>query len=775
MISNIDKERILKLLNLNNKSEIPNPHNSIILYVTGLSNQFDYEKGRSNSIGGSPPDIDIDHDALDRDKAIQWVVDYWGRDNVAQVITHGTFKPKSLARSYYRVTDGDTVEMSNILKAIPPPKYGKEATLGEIIEKNPDLPEKYKNFHGFATKLEDMVANFGIHAAGVVISDFPISDIVPVWKNSKADRITQFDKNETEEFGLLKFDFLSIDTLSIIKETIELIKENKGIEIDPYAIEDGDKKAYALLHQGLMAGIFQMETSGMAKNLIQKIKPMCIPDLSDTTALNRPGPIQAGLDKKYIDNKNKGYSSEEMPEVLAVILKDTHWTLVYQEQVMAICSKLAGFSLKESDDVRRAMGKKNTDILDRYKKRFIEGAMAKKTKKNFAEELWDDLVGFADYCFNKAHSVSYSILTYITAYLKANYPVEFFCALMSVRSKVLQPKLWARKAPGYIQEARVLGVEINAPSVNGSLLGFSSKDQQIYFGFSAIRDVGKTAARSIVTTRGKTPYKNIWDFLGRINQRKVTIRTFTSLVMAGAFDKLGYNRGELLEKAESLYNYTRDLVECEQRKIDSAARSIENEQVTKIKDKRDQLKKDLKQEKKNLKKAQQAEEAKIIRAIETIETELAPLEEMKIRRLPELKLKPEPVKVELLRGEEISLSLDEIMNQAHYIGCYADIHPALLVNNGCDKLSSLWTGQQTKVCGVVNSLKVIKTKRGAEMAFMEIDDSTQIAEAVIFPRTWAKMRKTNLAEGKLVHLNVKVEEEEPTIKLIAESIQIYEE
>tara|TARA_B100001059_G_scaffold134263_1_gene134519 strand:+ start:19898 stop:21517 length:1620 start_codon:yes stop_codon:yes gene_type:complete len=388
-----------------NPPELPffedNPHNSIILYITGLTNQFDFEKARSNTINGSPPDIDIDHDALDRETAIQWCIDYWGEDKVANIITHGTFKPKSLARSYYRITEKESEDLSELLKKIPPPKFGKEATLDEVLEMNPEVQEdpRYLEFLEFADRIEGMVANFGIHAAGIIISDSDIDDIVPLWKNKKADRITQFDKDECEELGLIKFDFLGIDTLSIIKECVSLIKDNHDIEINPYAIPDFDNQTYNTLEKGLLTGVFQMETSGMAKELIIKIKPKSIEDLSAISALNRPGPLQAGLDKQYIINKYNDCPPDELPENIAEILKSSYWTLVYQEQVMDICSKIAGFTPKEADDIRRAMGKKKVDVLNTYKEQFVDGCISiGGLSETYSKELWDNLVGFADYC-----------------------------------------------------------------------------------------------------------------------------------------------------------------------------------------------------------------------------------------------------------------------------------------------------------------------------------------------------------------------------------------
>lgn len=795
MISTKDKEIILSLLSnkTNVKNKLPNPHNSIILYLTGITDCFDKNKARSDTIGGSPPDIDIDFDSLDRSKAIDWVVEYWGREKVANIITHGTFKPKSLARSYYRVTEGNTEDLNSILKKIPPPKYGKEATLEEIVVVAPEIKE-YKDFYSAAVKLENMVSTFGIHAAGVVISDFPISDIVPIWKNSNADAITQFNKDEVEELGLIKFDFLGIDTLSIIKEAVRLIEKYKNIKINIQDIPDGDKKTYALLKHGLTTGIFQIETSGKAKELVRKIEPESIPEISDVSALNRPGPIAAGMDKQYIANKKNGYPPDDMPDPIASILKDTYWTLVYQEQVMTLCSELAGFTLKEADDIRRAMGKKKKEVLDSYKVQFIEGCCEKNVHEADAKQLWKDLLGFADYCFNKSHSICYSHLTYISAYLKANYPVEFFCALMSTRSKTLQPKLWAQKAPEYIQEAKVLGVEINPPSVNGSNLDFSIRENEIYFGLNAIRDVGKTASECIAKARGNMPYKDIFDFIQRTNLRKVTTKTFVSLVKAGAFDKMGYLREELIENAIMLYDLIKITNASAEREIEAAERKEQNIQKTIEKDR---ILAEIKEAKKTIKlyKKQNKEVPEDLLNIVDRPNRLKKYRELAkadsldlllpqeieeyeksiwLRKKPELKSIQIPDAPLLRRQKEIQLTLKDIMEQARYIGCYVGIHPAKLINSGSKEIISLYSGERARVCGVANSVKVIKTKRGYNMCFIELDDSSAIAEIIVFQKLFLKL-KTIPGPGDLLVLNVKVEKTEPVIKLIAESIKIYQE
>jgi DNA polymerase III subunit alpha len=410
---------------------IDNPHNSILLYLTGLTDTFDFIRGRSDTIGGSPPDIDIDFSALERDKAIRWVSDHWGKENIASILTISTFKPKSILDSYFRVMipspeldeQGNVTNLrkiqelkelkKDIRKKIPESLFGKEATLEEIIKgdkekgflPHPELlkESKYAGFIEVARKLEGMVRTLGGHAAGVVISDNPVTEVLPVLTRSEEGKstrksFTQFDMGDTETLGLIKFDFLVIVNGDIIKRTCKLIEDNHGIVIDSDHLPDRDKKAYAMMHLGLLTGIFQMETSESAKILIQKVKPKTIREISDISSLNRPGPLTAGLDETYITNKDNGYAPDDLPESIAEILKGTYHTLIYQEQLMEICHKVAGFTLQESDDIRRSMGKKKKSILEQYETRFIEGCVKSGLSEPYSQELWQTLLGFADYC-----------------------------------------------------------------------------------------------------------------------------------------------------------------------------------------------------------------------------------------------------------------------------------------------------------------------------------------------------------------------------------------
>lgn len=404
----------LILTSTKTKVKLSNPHNSIILYLVGLTEEFDFTKERSDTKGGAAPDIDSDFEALGRDKVVELVVEEWGRDNVANIITHGTLKVKSLTKRFFKLSMPlDPFEaskhealMREVLGKIPPPLFGKEPTLKEMIEGNaeksypthPELLEpKYSGWYKFASALENMICNSSIHAAGVVISDFPIYERIPTCTSSKADRITQFDMTEVEAgFGMLKFDFLVINNLDVLKECMKLIFERTGKKYDFYNMPDGDEKAYKLLHSGLVQGIFQFEASRMMKELIMNAKPTSISELSDLTSLARPGPMQ--YIPQYLENKRDKFKPVGLPDIIADIIKDTGYILVYQEQVMEICVKVAGYSLIEADTIRRAMGKKDLKKLKPCKESFIAGCVKSGVSETYAEDYWDNtLIPFASY------------------------------------------------------------------------------------------------------------------------------------------------------------------------------------------------------------------------------------------------------------------------------------------------------------------------------------------------------------------------------------------
>jgi|13_taG_2_1085334.scaffolds.fasta_scaffold00160_9 DNA polymerase-3 subunit alpha len=378
----------------------------------------------------------------------------------------------------------------------------------------------------------------------------------------------------------------------------------------------------------------------------------------------------------------------------------------------------------------------------------------------------------ASNCFNKAHSISYSLITYISAYLKTHYPVEFFASLMSTRSKTLQPKSWAVKAPEYINEAEKFNVKVLPPSVNQSSYEFTVIGNEIYFGLNAIRDVGKTSAKAIIKARQKTSFKDIKDFLNRINLQKVNTKTFEALTKAGAFDSMGYSRQNLLENVNSIYSYFRDIDDYNKRKIDISSRELHNNKVLPLIERRNFLRKEVKKITRKIEKEKVSEEERNIYPYHL--DELEKLEDQNLKKLPALKPKEEPIFPTLVRNIYVEITLKQVMEQAYYIGCYLGGHPITMLDITKTDLCDLTQGQQSvDVAGVVLSYKQIVTRKGQKMAFLEIDDSTGSAEVVLFPYLYAKYSKLEIKDGDLLLLNVKVDSTDPQIKLIPNKINKY--
>ncbi len=776
---------ILRLLENKNRrnSKLDNPHNSILLYVTGLSNEFDFEKGRSDTIDGSPPDLDLDVSPLQRHKLIEWIVEHRGRESTAQIGTYGTFKPRSIVRRYCSLMNKSEEETAKILREIPKPKFGKEPTLEEVVEAFPDLAndEQYADLYELAKAFEGMASTSSIHAAGVVFTDDYLPQWVPVSlkENQEIDQngkkikkktwVTQYDMKDVETHGVLKLDLLVIDNLDIVAECLRLIKSRHGHEIDIYSIEDGDEKAYGIINSGMLAGLFQIETSNVTWELIKKVEPHAIEEISDVVSLIRPGPREAGMDEQYWRRE----PDERIPEQVKELWSGTRRVLVYQEQLMSMFSNAAGYDLVEADTIRRIIGKKKPEALKKLEPE-IRARLADPGGMSTSEidYMWDTLVGCASYLFNKSHSVAYSYLTYILAYFKAHYTIEFFCALMSIRSKTMQPKLWAAKAPDYIREARALGITINPPYINRSSHDFSIQGDEIYFGFNAIRGVGKTAARTILRAKGRTDFKDVYDFLNRVNLSKFNTGSFQSLTLAGCFDRMGYNRLSLYSKTNELYDYVKGIPEYEQRLIDMRKREEENTKKTELIEERDALKKQLKETEKLLKKNPESVELQL--EIDRIENALEPFEQMDLRRRPALKEKALPVKPDIVQGTKLKLSLPEIIEQAHYIGCYIDHHPSKVIGYECNKLGDVWAGESVRVCVTLSEIKEITTRRGQKMAFLQVSDDTGVAEVVVFSNTWTKLNRDALASSKLAYINGRVEQDDDPIKIKATRIEVCE-
>jgi DNA-directed DNA polymerase III PolC len=780
MITADDLARLTQLVShtTTNNCKFPNPHNSCLLYVTGLTDEFNFKQERADTRGGSPPDIDIDFDTLDRTKIISWVVENWGREHVASIATHGVFKPRSILKDWFRVTEGNQDLMREITAKIPKQLHGFEPSLSDVLNGNrekhyPPHPElltelKYAEWLSAAQRLEGMVNRTGIHPAGVVISNTPISDHIPIFMKKDKELmpdgktqeivkwITQYDMTEVESMGLIKFDFLGIDNLSVVKHCCRLVKERHGIDLDIWNTPDGDAKAYALMHQGMLTGVFQMETSSAAKDLIVAIKPTSITETSDISAMNRPGCMSKGkngepsIAETYIENKNNNRPPNDMPATVQKILAGTYWSMIYQEQVMEICARIAGFTLKEADDVRRAMGKKKVSVLSKYEKEFIRGAT---TVGGITEleaiKIWNEMLGFADYAFNKSHSIAYSLITYVCAWLKANYTIEFFTALMSVRSATLMPKVWAVKAPQYVKEAKLLGIEVLPPSVNTSDVGFTIVDNAIFFGLEAVSGIGQRAAMSIIRARGKQKFKNILEFVNRVHTSRITTKVFQSLTIAGAFDRMGYKRSELLEHTQEIFDYVRDHAVYLEREAEIPDSIAQYEAKTKLVEERAVLVKELQQVNKLLRLKATSDLDKIGLSMQVIDLEIkiAEYDQMDLRRKPILKSKAVPIFPELTRSKQIDVNLVELIEQAKYIGCYLQVHPTDIIYPGLPKIAEIEEGSIGKVAGVVVNCKNIITRNGKPMSFLEISDGSSSAEIVCF---------NNIIE-KLIRNDVKIE------------------
>ncbi len=489
----------------------------------------------------SLPDIDCDFCKDRRDEVIRYVEERYGKPNVAQIITFGTMKARAAVRDVGRVLEMPYAEVDRIAKLIP-------ADLGMTLEKafriEPRLPElcrdhpKAGELFEYARAIEGLSRHASTHAAGVVIANRPITEYVPLYRNSKGDITTQFSMKHIEKVGLVKFDFLGLRTLTAIHDAIRLVREQRGEEVDLETIPLDDPEAYAMLSRGDTAGVFQCESRGFV-DLLQRLKPDRFGDLIDAVALYRPGPLQSGMVDDFIERRHRRKEREYLLPQLEMILRDTYGVIVYQEQVMRIAVELAGFSMGEADVLRKAMGKKDVPLMEKMKGPFLAGARGKGIPERKALAVYELMAQFGEYGFNKSHSAAYALVAYQTAYLKTHFPVEYYCALMTSESGD------TAKIIAYISHCREKGIPILPPDVNESRLAFHPSGPGIRFGLGAIKGIGEQAVQAILEAKGEEPFRSIGDFLGRVDSRKVNRRALESLVKAGAFDSIEPDRAGL--------------------------------------------------------------------------------------------------------------------------------------------------------------------------------------------------------------------------------------
>ena len=496
----------------------------------------------------SLPDIDIDFCMNRRGEVINYVTQKYGRDQVAQIITFGTMACKAAIKDSGRAMDIPYAEVERIVKMVPPTL---NITIDQALKDSPPMATAYetepqtRELIDTAKRLEGLVRNASVHAAGVVISPQPLTDLVPLHRTKNDEIVTAYDMKAIEKLGLLKMDFLGLTTLTIIDDALRLIAQTRNQRLDLQTLTLDDSVTYEkVFHTGLTSGVFQFESHGM-RDVLRRYKPTAVEDLTALNALYRPGPIQGGMIDDFIDRKwGRKKIEYELPD-LETILKETLGVIVYQEQVMQIANRLAGYSLGEADLLRRAMGKKNAEEMAKQRQRFVKGALDRGFPERKIEKIFDLMEQFAGYGFNKSHSAAYALLAYQTAYLKTHYPVEFMAALLTSVSASTDDVV------KYINECREMGISVEPPDVNVSAANFTPHGEAIRFGLSAVKNVGHNAIESIVNARKEAgAFTSIFRFCEKVDLRLLNKRVIESLIKSGAMDAMG-RRSQLMAVIDS--------------------------------------------------------------------------------------------------------------------------------------------------------------------------------------------------------------------------------
>ncbi|HUL32338.1 MAG TPA: DNA polymerase III subunit alpha [Candidatus Eisenbacteria bacterium] len=663
----------------------------------------------------SMPDIDIDFCMRRRGELIEYVTRKYGRDNVAQIITFGTMAAKAAVKDVGRAMDIPYGEVDRLAKMIP-------TTLGielkTALEEAPQLKsavdsdEKLKDLMAVALRLEGLARHASTHAAGVVISPQPLTELVPVYKTNRDEITTQYDMNALERIGLLKMDFLGLTTLTVLHDAVKMVEQNRGVMLDLDSLALEDEATYKLFSRGETTAIFQFESHGM-RDILRRYQPTRIEDLTALNALYRPGPIQGGMIDDFINRKHgKTKVAYELPQ-LKDILEETYGVILYQEQVMQIANLLASFSLGEADLLRRAMGKKKKEEMAAQRAKFLAGCEKNKINDKKAVRIFDLMEEFAGYGFNKSHSCAYALLAYQTAYLKAHYPVEFMAALLTSETGN------AEKQVKYINEARGMGISILPPDVNESDLYFTPVGESIRFGLAAIKNVGENTAKAIREARlGEGEYKLLYDFCERIESRYLNKRVFESLIKSGAMDPLG--------PREAMLASVDDAISAIQR----AARSRESGQH-------------------GLFFGGSTPEPKVHFALRD-----APFWSEEERLASEYAMlgfyvSGHPLEKYASRLKDLgALSLDEVEGQRN--------------------------GKEITVAGLIVGTRPMRSKRGARWAIYTLQDMTGVQELLAFPESFARLESL-LKPGSPLLLKVRVQIEEAGTRLSLQEARRLEE
>ena len=654
----------------------------------------------------SLPDIDIDFCMNRRGEVITYVTNKYGRENVAQIITFGTMAAKAAIKDVGRAMGVLYSEVDRIAKMVP---TTLNITLDEAIKESPALQQVYESdaqireLLDTAKKLEGMVRNAGVHAAGVVISPRPLNQLVPLHKTKNDEIVTAFDMVAIEKLGLLKMDFLGLTTLTILDDSLKLIAQTRGEKIVLDGILLDHPETYEkVFHKGLTSGVFQFESRGM-RDVLRRYQPNSIEDLTALNALYRPGPIQGGMIDDFIDRKHGRKKIEyELPE-LQEILQETLGVIVYQEQVMQIANRLAGYSLGEADLLRRAMGKKKHEEMAQQRERFIEGAVQRGYPPKKIEKIFDLMAQFAGYGFNKSHSAAYALLAYHTAYLKTRYPVEFMAALLTSVTGSTDDVV------KYINECREMGIAVEAPDINVSDANFTPHGNAIRFGLAAVKNVGHHAIESIVAGRKELGhYSSVYEFCEKVDLRLLNKRVLESLIKSGAMDGLG-RRAQLMAVLD---------------------RAIEGAQKTQ---------RDAESGQHGLFGVFQQEEVSSSN-----------------HKLPDV---PDWDEHTRLANEKEILGF---FITGHPLEKYRDKLQdlrALTTEEVCAMKSSTGKDETITTAGIITSLRVLKSKRGDFYAQGALEDMLGSVEMLVFPEAYRKLQdKVKLEVPVLIRGGVRIEE-----------------
>jgi len=667
----------------------------------------------------SLPDIDIDFADRGREKVIDYVINKYGEKNVCQIITFGTMAARQSIRDVGRVMQIPYADVDKIAKLIP---MGPGQTISSALEHEPELrklmeeSESARELVEKSQTLEGLARHASTHAAGVVIAPKPLTEYVPLFKASKGDEITtQYDMKCIDEIGLLKMDFLGLRTLTVVDDSLRMIQDNHGVDIDLDAISLVDERVYELFGKGNTVGIFQFESSGM-RDYLRKLHPEDLTDLIAMNALYRPGPLDAGTIDNYINRKHGREEVRYSHPSLEPILEETYGVIIYQEQVIRIAQVLAGYSAGQGDILRKAMGKKKKEIMEEQKKKFLEGCKKNDVPDSIAEDVFHQIETFARYGFNKSHAAGYSYLAYQTAYLKAYYPREFMAASMTSEMGNTD------RVITLMEECKNIGIEVLPPDINYSRTEFTVEDDKIRFGLGAVKNVGKGAIEKILATRDEDgEFKSLFDFVSRVDLRAMNRRMLESLIKAGACESIEGHRSQLFASIE-------DALKFGQARQSSKAN-----------------------------KDQASLFGEADNNIAVVEPELSPAEKWD--------------KMAMLKNEKDLLGF---YVSGHPLESYRTLMNAVATCTS-ESLNEFPDGTGVSIGGIVSQLRINWDKKNRKMAFVTIEDFSGVTDVIVFSALYEKCSDI-LESESMVMISGKVSKrEDEKAVVIADKVQTLSE